>query len=204
MTKPGKIKHLKKRPLDGPADERTLFEAVMRDVRPLKRRQSRHAIGTAKLSAKMEIAAKPKPKTTARLTTTPTHRPTVSPSVHAKPSGGLDKRSAKRLRRGQMSIDGRLDLHGHTQADAHRAAHAFVAAGYRSGKRCVLIITGKGGARDNIESSFMPDRDSGVLRRNLPRWLGEASVRHMVLRIESARPQHGGEGAYYVLLRRKR
>jgi len=118
MTKPGKIKHLKKRLLDGPMDERALFEAVMRDVRPLKRRQPRHALGTAKLSAKMEIAAKPKPKTTVRLTTTPTHRPVVSPPVHAKPSGGLDKRSAERLRRGQMSIDGRLDLHGHTQAAA--------------------------------------------------------------------------------------
>ena len=200
MTKPGKTKHTRNSQMDGDA----LFEAVMRDIRPLKRRQSRHARGTAKLAAKMEIAARPKPKATARLTTTPIHRPSVPPPVHAKPSGGLDKRSAERLRRGQMAIDGRLDLHGHTQADAHRAAHAFIAAGYRSGKRCVLIITGKGGARDNIESSFMPDRDSGVLRRNLPRWLGEASVRHMVLRIASARPQHGGEGAYYVLLRRKR
>ncbi len=206
MTKPGKTKHLKNRQLDGPLDDRALFETVMRDVRPLKRRQSRHALGTAKLTAKMDIVVRPngKTKAAARLNTAPIHSPTVSPPVPSKPSGGLDKRSAERLRRGQMSIDGRLDLHGHTQADAHRAAHAFIAAGYRSGKRCVLIITGKGGARDNIDSGFMPDRDSGVLRRNLPRWLGEASVRHMVLRIESARPQHGGEGAYYVLLRRKR
>jgi DNA-nicking Smr family endonuclease len=160
----------------------------------------------AKIAAKKAEAAAPsKSKAAARLNTTPLHRAAVAPTpAHTQPNGGLDKRSAERLRRGQMSIDGRLDLHGHTQADAHRAAHAFVAAGYRSGKRCVLIITGKGGARDNIESSFMPDRDSGVLRRNLPRWLGEPSVRHMVLRMQSARPQHGGEGAYYVLLRRKR
>ena len=72
------------------------------------------------------------------------------------------------------------------------------------GRRCVLIITGKGGARDDFDGSFMPDRDSGVLRRNLPRWLGEAPMRPLVLRLESARPQHGGDGAYYVLLRRKR
>ena len=118
--------------------------------------------------------------------------------------GGLDKRSAERLRRGQMNIEARLDLHGHTQADAHRAAHAFIATSHRVGRRCVLIITGKGGARDDFDGSFMPDRDSGVLRRNLPRWLGEAPMRPLVLRLETACPQHGGDGAYYVLLRRKR
>lgn len=168
---------------------------------PLKRRPSRSPI--RKPIALAQPTAVSKPRTQApRAHVRPRLAP--SPSPAAINTGGLDKRSAERLRRGQMSIDGRLDLHGHTQADAHRAVHGFITASHRAGRRCVLIITGKGGARDDFDGSFMPDRDSGVLRRNLPRWLGEANVRALVLRLETARPQHGGDGAYYVLLRRKR
>ena len=68
----------------------------------------------------------------------------------------------------------------------------------------MLVITGKGAPREREELGFMPDRDSGVLRRNVPRWLAEAPVRGLVLGVENARTQHGGGGAYYVLLRRKR
>lgn len=178
----------------------------MRDARPLKRRPSRPSKATAK-AGKTERKAATVAGRAAKARAEPGSRPVPrrsAPAVVAKANGGLDKRSAERLRRGQMTIDGRLDLHGHTQADAHRALDAFVAGSYRAGRRCVLIITGKGGARDDVGGGIMPDRDSGVLRRNLPRWLGEGPVRQMVLRIESARPQHGGEGAYYVLLRRKR
>ncbi len=169
----------------------------MRDARPLKRRPPRPSRGgakTAKTTVKTSTPARPAAKERAA--------PAITAS--GKAGAGLDKRSAERLRRGQMTIEGRLDLHGHTQADAHRALDAFIAGSYRAGRRCILVITGKGGPRDDVDGGFMPDRDSGVLRRNLPRWLGEGAVRQMVLRIESARPQHGGEGAYYVLLRRKR
>ena len=169
----------------------------MRDARPLKRRPPRPprtprpARSTAKAAkAPGETAAAARP---ARIRIRPAAPAPAAAAVAAKSDGGLDKRSAERLR-----------LHGHTQADAHRAVHAFIAGSHRAGRRCVLIITGKGGPRDDVDSGFMPDRDSGVLRRNLPRWLGEGAVRQMVLRMESARPQHGGEGAYYVLLRRKR
>ncbi|MDA1099574.1 MAG: Smr/MutS family protein [Proteobacteria bacterium] len=200
MTKPGKTKD----PINGDA----LFEAAMRDARPLKRRPAcppRGIVETASAAAKTGTAARPVSKGRARPAPAPVQRqPASAVTAVAKTNGGLDKRSAERLRRGQIAIEGRLDLHGHTQADAHRAVHAFIAGSYRAGRRCVLIITGKGGPRDNVDSGFMPDRDSGVLRRNLPRWLGEGTVRQMVLRIETARPQHGGEGACYVLLRRKR
>ena len=117
---------------------------------------------------------------------------------------GLDKRTANRLRRGKMRIEGRLDLHGYTQPDAHSAVHSFINDSKKMGQRCVLIITGKGSFRENIDLGFMPDRDIGVLRRNLPRWLSASPLREMVIHIEPARPQHGGEGAFYVLLRRKR
>jgi len=92
-----------------------------------------------------------------------------------------------------MPIEARLDLHGMTQDEAHRALDRFIPAMREDGRRAVLIITGKG-TREG----------GGVLRQAVPRWLDEARLRPHVLAIEEARPQHGGAGALYVLLRRKR
>ncbi len=109
------------------------------------------------------------------------------------PGGGLDRKGAARLKRGEMAIAGRLDLHGLTQDEAHRALVRFVERAHEAGSRTVLVITGKGGGAGE-----------GVLRRAVPRWLGEARCRKLVLAVAPARPRHGGEGALYVLLRRKR
>jgi DNA-nicking Smr family endonuclease len=93
-----------------------------------------------------------------------------------------------------MDIDRRLDLHGMTQDAAHAALDRAIASAWRDGLRMLLVITGKGSAKDG----------GGVLRRNLPRWLSVGANAPRVLRIEPARPQHGGNGAFYVLLRRQR
>lgn len=187
MTKPRRPK------TDGEDD--AVFEAVMRDVRPLKRPAPAQKPKTPQKSASDDVK-------------TPTKKPKPAPagSAPAAPAvigGGLDRRTAERLRRGRLAIDGRIDLHGHTQADAHRALHAFVRNAYDQGRRTLLVITGKGAPRSTEASGFMPDREIGVLRRNVPRWLSEPAVRGMVLAVEPARPQHGGSGAYYVLLRRQ-
>ncbi len=114
------------------------------------------------------------------------------PPVQPGRPGGLDKRSAQRLRRGQTEIEARLDLHGLTQTEAHRALNAFVAGQQAAGRRCVLVITGKG------------ERGEGILRQALPRWLAEAPNAGRILAIEQAQPRHGGDGAFYVLLRKGR
>jgi DNA-nicking Smr family endonuclease len=188
-------------------DGAALFEAAMRDVvrhRKPARAKGEHAPAPQAKAGEL----KPRPATPLR------HQPAADsapPRVTVErtpaPTGlidGVDKRTAERFRRGRMGIDARLDLHGHTQADAHRALHAFIRAAHGRGDRCVLVITGKGAPREREELGFMPDRDSGVLRRNVPRWLAETPVRGLVLGVENARTQHGGGGAYYVLLRRKR
>ncbi len=108
---------------------------------------------------------------------------------------GVDKRTAVRLRRGQMRVEATLDLHHLTQADAHRALAAFLAAAQQAGRRCVLVITGKG---------LRPDGTPGVLRTNVPRWLDEPGIRQRVLAFCSAVPADGGDGALYVLLRKLR
>ena len=153
------------------AEERALWRQAMRDVEP------------APPSSAPPLPPPPAP-----------HVPAQDARA-ATPGGGLDRKSAARLKRGEMAIAGRLDLHGLTQEEAHRALVRFVERAHEAGSRTVLVITGKGGSAG--------DRP-GVLQRAVPRWLGEARCRKLVLAVEPARPRHGGEGALYVLLRRKR
>jgi DNA-nicking Smr family endonuclease len=121
--------------------------------------------------------------------------PPAPVAAPVEPRGtGLDRRSAQRLKRGQMAIEARLDLHGLTQDEAHRALHRFIARMHEEGRRAVLIITGKG-ARDGV---------GGVLRQGVPRWLAEPACRASILAVEEAQSRHGGGGALYVLLRRRR
>lgn len=103
----------------------------------------------------------------------------------------LDRRTWQRLRRGRMPIEGRIDLHGMTQEEAHRALDAFLHRMHANGARCVLVITGRGA------------RSGGVLRRSVPHWLEAPGLRGIVLAFGQARIEHGGEGALYVLLRRR-
>ncbi len=103
---------------------------------------------------------------------------------------GVDRATAERLKRGRRAIEARLDLHGMTQAEAHRALFGFVGGARTAGRRCVLVITGHGRI------------GGGVLKSAVPRWLHEPELHRHVLAIAPARPQHGGTGALYVLLRR--
>ncbi len=108
-------------------------------------------------------------------------------------AAGLDRRTQTRMRRGQIDIEARIDLHGMTQEQAHRALHAFLRGSRDADRRAVLVITGKG--RGSGE---------GVLRDAVPRWLNEDSIRPMIRAFSHAAPKHGGEGALYVLLKRRK
>jgi DNA-nicking Smr family endonuclease len=113
----------------------------------------------------------------------------------ASQGSGLDHRMDERLRKGKMKIEARLDMHGLNQAEAHRALNETLLGAYNQGKRCVLVITGKG---------TRSAEEGGVLRKNLPVWLGLAPLSHIVLQVHTAKQRHGGEGAFYILLRRQR
>jgi DNA-nicking Smr family endonuclease len=117
----------------------------------------------------------------------------ASRDVAGRAASGLDRRSAEKLRRGELRLEARLDLHGMTQDEAHRALAGFVVRAQEAGKRCILVITGKGSGERG-----------GVLRAAVPRWLGEAPLRGRVLATAPAQPRDGGAGALYVLLRRRR
>lgn len=108
---------------------------------------------------------------------------------------GLNRRQAAALRRGGIAIDARLDLHGFSRRDAARRVAAFLAESAHRGRRCVLVITGQGRTDPLAEAR-------GVLRRELEDWLNEPATRPSVLACVPARGRDGGQGAFYVLLRR--
>ncbi|HVH80166.1 MAG TPA: Smr/MutS family protein [Stellaceae bacterium] len=150
----------------------------MRDVKPL-------APGPARPVPAPKPAAPP-PRPSAR------PAPTAAPPQPLDRLAGIDRANAERLKRGKHPIEGRLDLHGMTQDEAHRALAAFIRGSHAAGKRCVLVITGRGSI------------GGGVLRAAVPRWLEEPQFRPHLLAIAAAQPRDGGSGALYVMLRRTR
>lgn len=125
-------------------------------------------------------------------------KPADTPKQQDFVQGGIDRRTADRLRRGAMAIEARLDLHGLHQGEAQAALTRFLLGAYDSGHRCVLVITGKG------SRSLLSDTEGGVLRRTLPVWLGMSPLASIVLLHSTARAKDGGAGAFYILLRRRR
>jgi len=109
-------------------------------------------------------------------------------------SADLDGRTLDRLRRGQLRPEARLDLHGMTRDQAYAALMSFVENSQAAGKRCVIVITGRGRTSEG----------GGVLRSETPGWLNSPLVRSRVLAFATAKPRDGGAGALYVLLRRVR
>jgi DNA-nicking Smr family endonuclease len=136
--------------------------------------------------------APPPPASAPQPTPIAAPRPRARVTQRLDPHGpvDLDRSSWRRLHRGQYPVEARLDLHGMTQAQAHVALQGFLAACRSQGRRCVLVITGRGALT------------GGTLRAMTPRWLDEAPNRERVLAYATAQRHHGGDGAIYVLLRR--
>jgi DNA-nicking Smr family endonuclease len=104
----------------------------------------------------------------------------------------VDPRALRKLRRGEAPIEATLDLHGLSSAEARREVEAFVAAERKAGARTVLVVHGKG----NHSPGGQP-----VLRGELAAWLSEGAASVHVVGFTTARPEDGGSGATYVLLR---
>jgi DNA-nicking Smr family endonuclease len=169
-------------------EERALWESVARQIKPL--------------SQKPRAEASSGPRAEPVL---PASKPTSQPLLSAKlpratkppPPPKLGRRERTQLSRGRKAIEARLDLHGMTQARAHRALLSFLQRASSEGLAFVLVITGKGGGPG-------PHSGRGVLRRQVPEWLGLPEFRALVIGFEQAHIAHGGEGALYVRVRRAR
>jgi DNA-nicking Smr family endonuclease len=174
--------------------DRELWHHVTRETRPLKGRDALHPevetpAPEAKSVTRPSAQAKP-----AAARVKPAPPPPAAKTLGHGTIADVDRRSAERLKRGQLAIEATLDLHGMTQAAAHQALDGFLAESQARGRRCVLVVTGKGLTRD----------DAGVLRRQVPLWLNQAPNRARLLAFDYAQPRHGGQGALYLLLKRRR
>jgi DNA-nicking Smr family endonuclease len=166
--------------------DRALWQRATRDV--------------ARLAPRPEPAPASIPKPAQKKAAEPRSSPEPAPALPPLTLdrfAGVDRANAERLKRGKHEIEARLDLHGMTQAEAHRALSTFIRASRADGRRCVLIITGRGSAKG-------PNNAGGVLKSAVPRWLDEPEFRPHLLAIATAQPRDGGNGALYVMLRRTR
>jgi DNA-nicking Smr family endonuclease len=174
------------------ADDRIVWETVTRAVKPLKRRVSTSLDIVIEAAPPKPGPPKPMARTKAAAAP-PVAKPVPRPPTPLAP---LERRAKKKLARGSQPIDGRLDLHGLTQSEAHHALVHFLHSAQARGARYVIVITGKG-ARSG-------EGERGVLRRQVPMWLRLPDFRECVVGFEEAHVGHGGEGALYVQVRRRR
>jgi DNA-nicking Smr family endonuclease len=156
-------------------EERTLFKKHIDEPRPLK---------AALPKAKKSNPDKPVPR-----------KQIAAPNK-------LDGNTAEKLRRGELSPGGRIDLHGMTEAAAHGALLSFLTGAQARGIRLVLVITGVGNPRDHDGAEWMR-ASHGVLKQMVPRWLNEKAFAALHAGSGPAHRRHGGDGALYVYLRKK-
>ncbi len=166
-------------------DDVGLWRRAMHDVAPLRGRPVR-PIASPPVVVLAEIRHTVRPE------------PPLMPAVKAPPpprlpsldrNAGVDRATAERVKRGRYQVEARLDLHGMTQEEAHRALSRFVVGSRNAGRRCVLVITGHGRAT------------GGILKSAVPRWLGDPGLRPHLLALSPAQPRDGGTAALYLLLR---
>jgi DNA-nicking Smr family endonuclease len=197
-------------------EEHALWRGVTRSIAPLKRRLHvllADALETGAASRKAKPAV-PKHAHPVPLRATP-NRNAAAPFAGAVPTAGgpiqrvsqqhvqpvlvpLDRRLKRRLARGTEEIDARIDLHGHTQMEAHAALLRFLQRAQAQGAKHVLVITGKGVGGKDLTS------ERGVLKRQVPLWLTLPEFRACVVGVEEAHLGHGAGGALYVKVRQLR
>ncbi|MEA1939029.1 MAG: Smr/MutS family protein [Pseudomonadota bacterium] len=171
--------------------ERRLWRLAMRDVVPLSGEISDSDPDTARSAASAAPIARA-PVLSTQLLPPPPPRPLVMGAEGHTP--GLDRRTDRRLRRGQLTVDVRIDLHGHGLDGAYSRLRAEIETGWRQGHRVLLVVTGRGRTQPG----------GGALRQAVPRWLAEPPLSAMVLAWHPARGRDGGDGALYILLRKRR
>jgi DNA-nicking Smr family endonuclease len=178
----------------GDENDAGLWERVAGSARPLKKHRA---------------AMKPEPLVPpAHKAAKETEQATRPPLAKAKPrpiptarGEALDRGTARKLERGDLAVEARLDLHGMRQREAHAALRRFLKSAQGKGYRHVLVITGKG-AEPDMRRSFYEEDARGVLRQAVPHWLAAPDLAHVVVSFSAAPRRLGGEGALYVRLRK--
>ncbi len=185
-------------------DDTVLWQRVITEITPLKSTiesaefAALFAQPAVKMSSPSKQPTRPSKKTSATVARLPRSSGVIPPALGPRLNpvdlrqgdrAGIDGRTQRRLFRGDVPVDRRLDLHGLSAARAESRLTKFIETAANEGARCVLVITGKG---------------AGILRGYVPEWLKRPPLSGLVLALAEARPIDGGSGALYVLLRRKR
>jgi DNA-nicking Smr family endonuclease len=172
--------------------DKDIWDRLRQTVKPLRKRKEARPAASVLAEAAPEApkveSKKPRPE-----------RATLPPPVKPKPPAPpalapLEERTRRKLGRGLVEIDAKFDLHGMRQERAHDALVGFLRHAQLQGHRIVLVVTGKGKVGE----------ERGVLRYAVPGWLARPDLREVVVGFEEAGRRHGGEGALYVRIRRRR
>ena len=172
------------------SDDEELWEKVKRTAKPL---YSNRASNVAKpaVAAGARLERSERNNVPRRIVKPFRDEPQVLFTPASKPKL-LDEPTRRKISKGKLEIEARVDLHGMTQIQAHRKLQQFLEHAYNSGKRTVLVITGKGSMGE------------GILKAAVPRWLDEPFFRKITVGFHEASVSHGGGGALYVRIRRKK
>jgi len=169
------------------AEERALWARVASTVTPME--------GKSADAAEMPVESLPPPvrrKPIARTLPQPRAARLNEPAPPDTLDGGWDRR----LRKGVVYPDRTIDLHGHTLSTAYGALEHALARAVADDIRVLLVVTGKPPKPDM--------KGRGLIRANIGTWLGSSGYRDRIAAVRNAHPRHGGTGALYVILRRKR
>jgi DNA-nicking Smr family endonuclease len=169
-------------------EEKALWGALTRSVRPLRPGSRPIEMPVVPAVAVVDPGLTPVPR-----------QPAIAAPARA-PSSMLDSSWERRIRGGRLVPDISIDLHGHSLAAAHvRLNHALSSALARD-LRVLLIVTGKPPKSGGL------GRDSrrGAIRGEIGHWLETSPYADRIASVRLAHPRHGGEGAIYVILRRKK
>jgi DNA-nicking Smr family endonuclease len=176
-----------RRPLS--SDEQALWDALARTVRPLRPGARPQALPVSPIKAKPVAAPAPAP-----------FIPPVTIPVRT-PTATLDSTWEKRIRGGNLTPDFSIDLHGHTLSAAHARLNQSIAAAWAQGARTLLIVTGR---PPKVRGIGNAESRRGAIRGEIGHWLESGPHADHIASVRVAHPRHGGDGALYVILRRKK
>ena len=193
-----------RRPRHVSSEERALWDRVADTAQPLD--PARPVVLPVPIGKKSKpvISPDPLPRCQVGQKASPSRANDVLPGIAERLSRApvnMDNKAFGKMRRGKLKPEARIDLHGMTMDQAHPELLGFILNSQAMGRRLVLVITGKGKLRD--EGGPMPARH-GILRHQVPQWMALPPISSAILQVTPAHLTHGGQGAYYVYLRRIR
>ena len=170
-----------------------LWNSIVENVKPLKKKVKMFGREIKPVSVKKKITdfeisflsfedIKPKKE-----------RNVIEKELSLNDVSRIDSSMLKKIKKRKFNVNASLDLHGKTLDVAFNKFVNFINSNYDVGNRYLLIVTGKGN----------PSKNTGVIKNNLPLWIKHASVNSKILYASSALIEDGGDGAFYIFLRKK-